>query len=417
MRTSKIPKGAEVVRTYAQYEEHVGAFFAGRYHLFMVVGAPGLVKSHSFEKRLGATSHLIRGWTAPLQAYIDTYRHRNKLLIFDDAEVLWKRPGGRVLLRSLCELKPQKLMQWASTAQGLVKAGVPQSFLTSSKVAVVANRFVFGDAEEHEAVLDRGHVIHFDPSPNEVHAQVGDWFWCQEVYDYIGERLHLLSNVSARLYIKAWERRQAGGDWRRLLDEAYCREGAMRFVQLLEVDPSCKTVDDRAKKFTDYTGACRATYFNLKRELKQADQLHAFQKVETPKRELHSQPPAEPSLEDEVARAKEEDQRPSRGQLGTNQNSPRSDDADGPSWCQYSDDPTDYNTYADYLDDWWKRPVTPREDGLVTPEPAAPEHFGTDDIAPLRRELSEAIKREDYERAAELRDEIQCRGGQSNTDV
>ena len=101
-------------------------------------------------------------------------------------------------------------MQWASTAQGLVKAGVPQSFLTSSKVAVIANRFVFGDAEEHEAVLDRGHVIHFDPSPVEVHAKVGDWFWCQEVYDYIGERLHMLSNVSARLYIKAWERdRQA----------------------------------------------------------------------------------------------------------------------------------------------------------------------------------------------------------------
>jgi hypothetical protein len=230
MRTPKIPSVAEVVRTYAEYEEHVAAFFQGLYYLLIVVGAPGLAKSCSFETRLGETSHLIRGWTAPLQAFIETYWHRNKLLVFDDAEVLWKRPGGRVLLRSLCEFKPKKLLQWLSTTRELAKAKVPQSFLTSSKVAIVANRFLFGDSEEQEAILDRAHVVYFDPSPVEVHAKVGDWFYCQEIYDYIGERLHLLSNISARLYIKAWERKKAGGDWRRLIEETYCRDSAVRVV-------------------------------------------------------------------------------------------------------------------------------------------------------------------------------------------
>jgi hypothetical protein len=265
MRTPKIPSVAEVVRTYAQYEEHVAAFFQGLYHLLIVVGAPGLAKSYSFETRLGETSHLIRGWTAPLQAFIEAYWHRNKLLVFDDAEVLWKRPGGRVLLRSLCEFKPKKLLQWLSTTRELAKAKVPQSFLTSSKVAIVANRFLFGDSEEQEAILDRAHVIHFDPSPVEVHAKVGDWFYCQDIYDCIGERLHLPSNISARLYVKAWERKKAGGDWRRLIEETYCRDSAMRVVQALEVDASCLTVEDRVKKFSELTGACRATYFNLKR--------------------------------------------------------------------------------------------------------------------------------------------------------
>ena len=60
MRTPRIPSGAEVVRTYAQYEAHVAAFFQGLCHLLIVVGQPGLSKSYSFETRLGETSHLIR---------------------------------------------------------------------------------------------------------------------------------------------------------------------------------------------------------------------------------------------------------------------------------------------------------------------------------------------------------------------
>lgn len=228
----------------------------------------------------------------------------------------------------------------------------------------------------------------------------------------------MLSNVSARLYIKAWERRTAGGDWRRLIEETYCRDSALRVVQALEADASCLTVEDRAKKFSELTGACRATYFNLKKELKQADQLHALERVESPKRQLHSQPPVELNIEDEVARAKEEDQRSSSGQTDEDQGPSRSDEADAPAWCQFSNAPADYGTYSDYLDDWWKRPGPQSDEGLGTAEaaPAVPDDFGSDDIAPLRRELREAIRREDYGRAAELRDEIQRRESQDRTD-
>ena len=69
MRSPKIPEGAEVVRTFPQYNEHVAAYFQGRYQLLIVIGRPGLMKSHAFETRLGPTSHLIKGWVAPLQSY------------------------------------------------------------------------------------------------------------------------------------------------------------------------------------------------------------------------------------------------------------------------------------------------------------------------------------------------------------
>lgn len=61
-------------------------------------------------------------------------------------------------------------------------------------------------------MLDRGHLIYFDPTPLEVHTRVGDWFWDQQIYDHIGERLHLFSESSARIYLKAWKRKQAHGN-------------------------------------------------------------------------------------------------------------------------------------------------------------------------------------------------------------
>jgi hypothetical protein len=399
MRSPKIPQGAEIARTYERYDRYVDAFFQGRYHLLVVIGRPGLTKSHGFEQRLGPTSHLIKGWTAPLQAYIETYRHRNKLLVFDDAEVLWKRAGGRILLRSLCEHKPHKLVQWASTAPQLRRACVPQSFLTSSKVAIIANRFVFGEAEEYEAFVDRGHLLYFDPSPVEVHNRVGDWFWDQDVYDYIGDRLHLLNAISVRLYTKAWERKQAGGDWKELIAEAYCRDGTIRFVQALETDPTCPTVEDKVRKFIDYTQRSRATYFNIKRELLESNQLQAFEKLEPPRRQLQGTPPLEPDLEEEVARAKEEDEPPDDHQA----EGPK--DADSlPSWCQSSDNPQDYHNFADYQADWWKRPRPPEDDEEPRRQPEAPRSDSILDR--LRREMQEAIDREAYERAAELRDQI-----------
>jgi hypothetical protein len=174
------------------------------------------------------------------------------------------------------------------------------------------------------------------------------------------------------------------------------------------MDPACETVEDRVKKFVEFTGACRATYFNLKRELKKTDQLHAFERTETPKRQLHRQPPEEPNLEDEVAKARQEDER-NNGQEGSGSRAGPQDHGDVPKWCEYSDDPNDYNSYSDYLDDWWKRPRPSEEADRGSPDPEIDDHVDVDDMTQLRRELREAIRKEDYELAAKLRDEIQQR--------
>ena len=41
------------------------------------------------------------------------------------------------------------------------------------------------------SVEDRGHLLSFAPTPPEVHRRTAEWFWDQEVFDFIGAHLHL----------------------------------------------------------------------------------------------------------------------------------------------------------------------------------------------------------------------------------
>ena len=393
MRKTKMPDGAEVVRTYLEYGQHIEAFFQRHSQLLIIVGRSGLSKSYQFEERIDGSSHLIHGWTAPLQAYIEAYHHRDKLLVFDDAETLWARPAGRILMRSLCEHRPRKKVQWTSTTASLAKAGVPQSFSTSSKVAIVCNRFSFGNVDERDAILDRGHVIHFDPPPIEVHIRVNSWFWDQDIYDHFGERLHLIEAISARMYIKAWERKKAGGDWRRMIDENFCHATTHRIVQELEENLTYPTVEDRVVKFVELTGCCRATYFNIKRELSDNEQLIRIRSSELPRGFVRGKPPADEDFSGDDG-----------GGAGvTRQTGGFDPEQHGlPPWYDYSNNPDDYSDHSDFVADWWKRPKP--EENAIDEEPA--RNFGGDNYSSLLREMQKAVDCEDYERAREFRDEI-----------
>jgi hypothetical protein len=303
MRSPTIPPEAEIIRTFAEYEGLVDAYFAAAYNLLIIVGRPGLSKSYTFEARLDPTrAYLLRGYGTPFKIYQQLWEHRHKLIILDDAELLWKNKIGRVLLRALAEHKPRKLVQWESASAQLAKLNIPSSFYTASKCAFICNKFVFGEAEEYEAILDRGHLVYVDFLPAEVHTNVGQWFWCQEIYDYIGGRLDLVKALSARTYQRAWERKRAGGDWKKLIDTVYCRDATLRLVKELEAK-NCPKMD-KVKEFCRKTGMSAATYYLYRKQLEEDDQLRT--PPVPPKIQLTGKPPEEVDIEEEIRRAEEE---------------------------------------------------------------------------------------------------------------
>lgn len=272
MRSPTIPRNAEIIKTFADYRKLVNAFFSRAFNLLVVVGKPGLSKSQEFQLRLRkGESYRVKGHATPYHAYKELWRHKDQLIVIDDGELLWKEKDGRILLRSLTEAETYKEVFWASANKDLQKQGIPTSFRTRSKVAVICNKFVFGHADEYEAIMDRAQMVYFVPTPLEVHGNTAGWYWDQEIYDYIGSRLSVITNLTARTYIKAWEQKWAGMDWRRLIDEVYCYDFAVALVQELEASDNPKP--QRIESFKDQTGMSQATYYNYVKMLADQDQL------------------------------------------------------------------------------------------------------------------------------------------------
>jgi len=299
MRSKTIPVDAEQIRTYDGLRGFREAFFNADFYLLLLVGRPGLSKSYEFEAACQphrssdgttlATAHYVKGNITPVEAYRVAFEHRNKLLVFDDAERLWSDNTGRYLLRDLTECKLRKQVNWRTDNKSFEKQGIPKSFVTNSRVCLIMNHFAFGNAHEYEAVMDRAHFIYFDPTPLEIHKNTALWFWDQEIYDFVGQHLHLLApdKLSSRSYIKAYERK-AIGDWQEFLVSRYFAQSGEQWVRALENDPNYHSTEARVTEFVRRTGLGRSTYFELKKKLGANGQLS---RVEVPRISLTARPP------------------------------------------------------------------------------------------------------------------------------
>src|SRR5262249_30208156 len=155
-------------------------------NLLTIIGGPGLGKSRLFQDAVGPDACLISGSSTAFGLYCTAFEHRHRHLLLDDVDNFFRDRVAVQLLKSLCQTDDVKALCWNSAAPTLKCRGVPRKYTTRSKVAVLTNDWPTSDANL-AALLDRGHVILFEPSPLEVHLKVAEWFPDQQVYDFIGE--------------------------------------------------------------------------------------------------------------------------------------------------------------------------------------------------------------------------------------
>ena len=112
--------------------------------------------------------------------------------------------------------------------------------------------------------------MNFAPTWNEVYRQVGEWFWDQEIFDYVYERLESLKRPDMRILKKASDRKKAGMklmSWQQLIDD-YCDDEIGLAVRSLLNDSSYRSNTERAIRFIEQTGADRATFYRRMKEIK-----------------------------------------------------------------------------------------------------------------------------------------------------
>lgn len=266
MPTSKnLPKHAVRVSTYHEFRQYGRAFAAGNLNFLLVIGSGGVGKSTTFRNAAGTSAHWIEGNATPFGIYQEAYQHRNRALVLDDVDALYRDRNGVRLLKALCQQEQERAVCWYSEASVLEQRNIPRRFTTRSQVAILANDWC-GSNKDVTALEDRAHVVLFDPSPLEVHRDAANWFADQEIFSFIGQHLHLVKQHSLRLYRRAWELKQADLDWRKMILSALL-EGKPLLVAQLKADQSYASEEERVQAFTASGAGCRATYFNHAKKL------------------------------------------------------------------------------------------------------------------------------------------------------
>lgn len=258
------------INTYSEFQDFVSAFAERHITLLVVVGKGGTAKSRTVKNTLGDRACYLEGSGTPIQIYVKAYQYRNRLIVLDDIDDMYSNPKGINLLKTLCQTDAVKTVSWLTSSPVLTKQDIPQEFQTTSKILILTNRW--RSLNQHvQAIEDRAHLIRFDPSNEEIHKQTSIWFYNQEIYNFIGRHLDLIPDLSMRDYAKANELRNAGLDWKAYLIKRWIKDEFTTQVLLLLSDSSYKTEKERVAEFIERTGACRATYYNVKRRLREGN--------------------------------------------------------------------------------------------------------------------------------------------------
>ena len=291
--------------TYADLEKVVTAFARGDLNLLILLGSHGLGKSQVVRQAMAGQACWLQGNTSPFGLYCQLWRNQNRTIVLDDIDGLYSNREGVRLLKCLTQTELQKTVSWQTDAATLAREEIPREFRTSSRVTIITNEWKTLNRNV-AALQDRGHLVIFEPGPLEVHQRTADWFWDQEIFDFIGERLHLITEPSMRHYVAAWELNQAGIDWRSLV-LSRCLSGKALLVAQLKASPDYASEAERVRAFIARGGGSRATYFNLSKRLQ-------TQSETAPKIQLKSSSPPHRAPDPELWRIL----RKWRGHLGDN---------------------------------------------------------------------------------------------------
>lgn len=286
-----LPSHTLVVDDFNEFRELIQSWIDGHYELMVILGGAGLGKSETIERQMSIAKGkpnskwaYIKGKISPLKLYQTLHDYRLLPIIFNDVDTLLKDETNVSLLKCVCDTSKVKKVQWSSTHSAF--GSLPKNFDSISQVMLITNSWE-KVSQNITALHNRGIVVLFRPTALEVHREVaeGGWFDDQEVWDFVGKNLYLMTQPDFRFYLHARNHKRAGKDWKdltlRMMESALDFEAGQTgkekekliFVAKLLADRKYDQMQaaesEREKVFKTCfgLGGSRATYHRHKRKL------------------------------------------------------------------------------------------------------------------------------------------------------
>ncbi len=270
-----VPREAITLTTYAQLDLYLCKFSLGELGLVLLIGRHGTGKSESVKRALrvtvpdrssaaaGLQTLYVEGHMQTFGLYRHLWEHRDLPVVLDDLDKLYADSDCVRLLKPLCNTETARRVSWLTNLT-IKSPDVPASFITRSRIILVANEWRSINANVR-ALEDRAIILHFDPSNEEVHRKVGEWFEDRQVYAFIADVMPSIPAISMRHYCKGAQLRGAGfADWRSSLLRMLIPDARLACLVALQLDSTLLTERERVERFIKLTGQSRATYFRSK---------------------------------------------------------------------------------------------------------------------------------------------------------
>lgn len=285
-KTRTKPAHSIRIDNYQEFRDDIRRFAMGKFNALIVLGNTGLSKSETVKEIVQHYLIYEGGQPTAFQFYCDLYKHLDDFVILDDVSPkFFKDHQTNSYIKALMNTRESKSLRWPTSTLDEF-SDPPNHFETQSRVVILTNEWE--SINEHvRAIEGRAFSILFDPTPTEVHYEVGrrGWFHDQEVFDFVWEYRRLITKPDMRLYVKIAEQKRAGAPWRkRGLEMLIGDERMQRVAELLE-DPTLTSNKQRAAEFVKRGYGGRTTFY---------DCLKHFQHYQAAKEDTT----ASPSLEE-----------------------------------------------------------------------------------------------------------------------
>jgi hypothetical protein len=265
-RLDKLRESLCIVETYAELEKYLASFRAGHFTFMVLIGGWGTGKSQLVKQSLGESACWIEGNATAFGIYSLFYKYRDRHVVLDDVDAISTNRHAVSLLKSICRMEPVKVVAWNARSEFLEHSGLPTEFPTKSPVMIICNEWRALNMNA-EALEDRALVVHFEPSPREIHERAGTWFHDKEIYDWFGSQLHRIKTHSFRSYVKAERLKACGMPWKKIVVASSKKDEKETLANELLNDNSFAGNEDRARAFAKRGGGSRGTFYFYRRKI------------------------------------------------------------------------------------------------------------------------------------------------------
>lgn len=251
------------IRTYCELANLIQAWATKRrIPLLAITSRPGLGKTEAARStatrltKQEQTPLALDTHVTPMQLYVDLFNHRDQPVILDDlTDRVLKNDIALSILKSLCDSREERRVEYNSSSLYLDQHDIPRSFTTRSPVLLLSNVFAVVSPAQF-ALQSRAIHADFCPPVLEVLAYVRTWAKDLQLVDWFAARRDQFPMFSARDYAVCEQLRDSGLDW---------QDFATRSVDplLAEVVSLQARFGSDEQRVTNFSGS-RMTYYRKK---------------------------------------------------------------------------------------------------------------------------------------------------------